>query len=461
STGGKAGLWCQVHIQVCSTCKLHLHFVELSFAQCSPGRHKGPNKDWCHLGCDHIHIHEVDPPYSRLTHRDFFLGNESSHYTSISGNLKIRHCAGNTSVEDGKRFKIAYKVIDKKETYKGVVSQYADVRGTVTSPNFPHGYAINGESFTFEIHNLDPYGHIRLTFDDWDIAPETKVRIYDGFGYTSNHTTLERFPRPVYVSMSNTIAIVMSTGSPHGAGTQTSECCYYTGFKLEYQFVSEKEWKEKPDASCSQVQPMQGGGILSFTGNTSSVPRFYDCVWLIKRYSSLNTADAVMLRLREVLLGDGWLRYGKKNTLEIRNGVSSEAPLIARYTARNLTDIPASITSQLGLYIRLRGGFFSTDKLSFMYTAVKNVTEDGNGCPGFYFLCRNLLCIDNDLTCDSVDHCGDGSDERPTLDCSVSDMLKHSFKWSMPYIADTTLANKPACPDITCGAICITLNQVC
>ncbi|KAH9490422.1 hypothetical protein Btru_034840, partial [Bulinus truncatus] len=180
STGGKSGLWCQVHIQVCSTCKILLHFQELSFAPCPPQhKHKSQNKDYCHYGCDHIHIFEVDPPYNKVTHRDYFYGNESEHYTSISGNLKIRHCVGNSSVEDGKKFKISYNVSDKKEIFKGVVSQYGDVRGVVKSPNFPHGYAINGESFTFEIVNLDPYGHVRLTFDDWDIAPETKVKVGD------------------------------------------------------------------------------------------------------------------------------------------------------------------------------------------------------------------------------------------------------------------------------------------
>ncbi|XP_059152276.1 uncharacterized protein LOC131938300 [Physella acuta] len=463
STGGKSGLWCQIHIQVCSTCKLRIKLEELSFAHCTLNRNRGANRDWCHPGCDHIHIHEVDPPYNKVTNRDYFLGNETE-YTSISGNIKIRHCAGNTSVEDGKRFKIAYKVVDKNELHQGIVSQYGEVHKTVVSPNFPHGYALNGETFTFVIQNLDPYGHIRLMFEDWDIAPESKVRIYDGISNNANHTVLERFSRPLFVSTSNTLAIVFSTGVHSSPGGVTNDCCYYIGFKAEYQFVSDLEWRERPDTSCSETHPMQGGGMISFTGALSSAPRFYDCVWLIKRYNSYssNTPDAVVLRLREVLLGDGWLRYGKRNVLEIRNGVSSEARLLARFTSRNLTDIPAVITSQTGLYIRLRGGYYSTDKLSFMFTAVKNVTKGGEGCPGYTdFLCKNLLCIDQELMCDNVDHCGDGSDESPTLDCSVTDMMKHRFKWSMAYITDTTLSNKPACNGILCGDTCITFDQVC
>ncbi|XP_012936420.1 uncharacterized protein LOC101857100 [Aplysia californica] len=446
STGGRTGLWCQVHIRVCSTCKLSLHLEELSFAACTTrgrGRRRRPNQDWCYNGCDHIHLHEVDPPYDEVTHRDYFLENEGDHYISISGNIKVRHCAGNTSLTDGRRFKIAYKVIDKTELHQGVVSEYGDNTGVVTSPNFPHGYALNGEAFTFMIQNLDPYGYVRLTFDDWDIAPESKIKVYDGFSEGSSHVTLERFRRPVIVSESNTLVLVLSTG------TQKDDCCYHSGFKARYQFVSERQWKERPDVSCSETHPLQGGGTLSFTRSSNTGSLFYDCVWLIKRYNRLNTADAVVLRLIEVLLGDGWLKYGKRNSLEIRHGVTSEAPLLARYTARNLTDIEMSITAPRGLYIRLRGGFYTTDKLSFMYTAVKNVTLGGEGCPGYFdYLCHNLLCIDQELMCDGDDHCGDGSDESPLLDCTVS--------------LGSTQASRPPCDGVVvCGSECLTLDQIC
>ena len=62
------------------------------------------------------------------------------------------------------------------------------------------------------------------------------------------------------------------------------------------------------------------------------------------------------------------------NSLEIHHGTTSEAPLMYLYTARNLTHAPPSYFATAGLYIRLRGGFYSTDKLSFIFTAVKNVS---------------------------------------------------------------------------------------
>ena len=54
---------------------------------------------------------------------------------------------------------------------------------------------------------------------------------------------------------------------------------------------------------------MQGGGMIDFTGATAS-PNLYDCVWVIKRHSSNNKADGVVLRLTEVLLGDGQCLWG-------------------------------------------------------------------------------------------------------------------------------------------------------
>ncbi|GFO30441.1 small nuclear ribonucleoprotein sm d1 [Plakobranchus ocellatus] len=235
STGGKSGLWCQIHIRVCSTCKVKISFEELSFAECSPDTLKpeaGPRGDWCRPGCDHIHLYEVDSPYDRITHRDYFGGNKSDHYTSISGNMKIRHCVANTSLEDNKLFKLAFTVLDKTELYQGVVFQYGFSGGEITSPNFPNGYALNGETFTYMIQNLDPYGHIRLTFDDWDIHRESKVKVYDGLSENSPHITLDPYKRRSLLSEHNTLVVVLSTGE------SLEECCFHAGFKAVYEFAS-------------------------------------------------------------------------------------------------------------------------------------------------------------------------------------------------------------------------------
>lgn len=60
-----------------------------------------------------------------------------------------------------------------------MVAQEGNSFGTVQTPNFPHGYALNGETFTYVIQNLDPYGHVRFMATDWDIAPESEVKVGD------------------------------------------------------------------------------------------------------------------------------------------------------------------------------------------------------------------------------------------------------------------------------------------
>lgn len=71
-------------------------------------------------------------------------------------------------------------ISEKKEVKEAISSsttQYKENIGHIESPNFPNGYALNGETFTYMLQNLDPYGHIRLIFDDWDIAKESWIQV--------------------------------------------------------------------------------------------------------------------------------------------------------------------------------------------------------------------------------------------------------------------------------------------
>ncbi|XP_070178062.1 uncharacterized protein, partial [Littorina saxatilis] len=430
------GGWCEVTISVCSTCKIKLTLVTLTFPSCDGTERRGKHRQsgrassykyHCIPGCNYLHVNEVVYPYNRENHASFHATDQGRTFTSISSQVKLRHCF--SGAPEGKSFTVEFQILDKNVLHQGVVSQYRKSMGTLRAPNFPKGYALNGETFTYMIQNLDPYGHVRLIAIDWDIAPESEVKIYDGFGQAEPSMVLERFHRPVLVSKTNTLVLVFNTGSSR------RPCCFHSGFKISYEFVSDDSWPQKPITDCSAVYSMEGGGMFDFTG-ASDATSLYDCIWVIKKQSHENKADGVVLRLTEDLLGDGWLQYGRMNTLDVHGGATSESPLLYRFTARNLTHGPDSYYSPDGLFVRLRGGFYSTDKLSFIFTAVKNVSLEGSGCPGVVdFLCQNLLCIDQDLRCDGIDHCGDESDESPILDCSMSALWRLSFKWSMPYVA--------------------------
>ncbi len=57
----------------------------------------------------------------------------------------------------------------------------------------------------------------------------------------------------------------------------------------------------------------------------------------------------------------------------------------------------------------------SENGFRLVITAFKDAEK--NGCrKGFQ--CDNGICIDNDLVCDTVNHCGDGGDERSSQFCS-------------------------------------------
>ncbi|KAL5021824.1 hypothetical protein ScPMuIL_000979 [Solemya velum] len=417
------GQSCNVQIKACSTCRLKLTFMKLGFPKCHSKEAAvlTPRfKNLCIPGCDHINTYEVDEPYSGATRRKYLMENEGQKYTSISANLMIVHCMSNGTRKNGKKFRVRYEVIDKSETKEGTVRSN-DNMGHVTSPNFPNGYALNAETFSYTLQNLDPYGHVRLVFDDWDIAPESGVHVYDGLTVDSPVIELDRQVRPVLVSKSSTVIIVFSTGLKPGS------CCKYKGFKVTYQFVSDDDWQEKPETACSTLYPIMIGGTIRFRGKSLSYPQFSDCVWILKRYSD-DYPDGVVLKLKEVEFGKGWLQYGD-NSLQVHRGLTSVSPLLVKYTATNITEGPHWFTTEEGFYIRLRGTFFRGDMVTMVFTAVNNVTDDGCMIPTDY-LCHNLWCIDNKLRCDGVDHCGDNSDEGPALACTVSGMWSFNSDWS-------------------------------
>ena len=70
-------------------------------------------------------------------------------------------------------------ISDKIQIVTGIVRPplYSVITGHITSPNFPNGYAQNGETYTYILQNLDPYGHVRLTFDDWDVAQKSHIQV--------------------------------------------------------------------------------------------------------------------------------------------------------------------------------------------------------------------------------------------------------------------------------------------
>ncbi|XP_056009115.1 cubilin-like [Ostrea edulis] len=442
---------CNVEIRGCSTCKVKVTLVDVNFPHC-PAVQRSKHRNLCIPGCDHLQIHEVDQPYRTRNLRNYHTDENDTEYVSISSSVKIRHCISNGTSITGKRFRVKYEVIEKVEQIRGTVSStmFGGDRGEISSPNFPDRYALNGETFTYIITNLDPYGRIRIIFDDWDLSSVSTLQVYDGPRTTSPSQVYTRHERPVLVSKSSTIILVFNTGSSN------HRCCHPVGWKASYQLVSSSQWNTMPSTNCSKIIEYKSGGVLNLDYLTPSLPRMFDCIWIIRKPAKKNP-DGILLRLTKIAFGQGWAKY-PDNSLEIISGTTSRGDILGRYSASNMT-IGQWFSPGPNLYIRLRGALSADDRLNFIFTAVDNVTEVGCPRSGDY-LCKNLWCIDKSLRCDTVDHCGDNSDESPDKLCQIEEIWKLGIKWKL---SDSTV-NDPCEGNFKCGGNkydCLPMSRVC
>ncbi|XP_029647026.1 cubilin [Octopus sinensis] len=417
---------CEVLLRTCNSCRFLIELKKLHFPSCngtSLGNFTAQTnvENQCINGCDHLYISEVDHPYSLYSHQNYFDVNETSTYISISSHIRIVHCMSQTNLAAGKMFKINYKVVVKKEEFSGYPQKGTLSDGFFHSPNFPRGYAINGEIFIYSIRNLDPNGFIKLVFDDWDIAQDTTVQVYENNQNTP--LTIKHFQRPIIVSNSNSLQLIFYTGAKPSSDSEN------IGFKASFKYLSEKI-QDNTKLDCSATFPASVGGAISFYGLSPIDSASYDCVWVIRKIPNKEYNYEIHLHLKELTMKDGW-RLEPRNSLEIHNGISSIDPVIARYTSAEYTPSftwNTSLQSE-GFYIRLRGNFNHFDRVEFSYASAVMMTKDG--CrENFKLPCFNLLCIAESLQCDGVDHCGDNSDERPARECN--------FESEELHILDTT-----------------------
>ncbi|XP_052830099.1 uncharacterized protein LOC106870685 [Octopus bimaculoides] len=397
---------CEVLLRTCNSCRFLIELKKLHFPSCngtSLGNFttKTNVENQCISGCDHLYISEVDHPYSLYSHRNYFDVNETSTYVSISSHIRIVHCMSQTNLAAGKMFKINYKVVVKKEEFSGHPQKGTLSDGFFHSPNFPRGYAINGEIFIYSIRNLDPNGFIKLVFDDWDIAQDTTVQVIIS-------------PSCSFLYHGEILHMIQSEIKP--AFTYTA----YTALQC-----SHKKIQDNTKLDCSATFPASVGGAISFYGLSPIDSASYDCVWVIRKIPNKEYNYEIHLHLKELTMKDGW-RLEPSNSLEIHNGISSIDPVIARYTSAEYTPSLTWNTSlqSEGFYIRLRGNFNHFDRVEFSYASAVMMTKDG--CrENFKLPCFNLLCIAESLQCDGVDHCGDNSDESPARECNFESKELH------------------------------------
>jgi len=65
-------------------------------------------------------------------------------------------------------------------TFRGHTQEVDGVPAIVdqfSNLGFPRGYSSSGDVFEYYIRNEDPNGHVRLTFEDWNLSPFSDIMV--------------------------------------------------------------------------------------------------------------------------------------------------------------------------------------------------------------------------------------------------------------------------------------------
>ena len=57
------------------------------------------------------------------------------------------------------------------------VDGVAAVVGQFSSLGFPRHYSSSGDIFVYHLRNENPTGHVRLTFEDWNLSPYSDMLV--------------------------------------------------------------------------------------------------------------------------------------------------------------------------------------------------------------------------------------------------------------------------------------------
>ena len=68
------------------------------------------------------------------------------------------------------------------ETFHGHTQEVDGVPaivGQFSSLGFPRGYSSSGDVFVYHVRNENTNGHVRLTFEDWNLSPFSSITVSD------------------------------------------------------------------------------------------------------------------------------------------------------------------------------------------------------------------------------------------------------------------------------------------
>ncbi|XP_077869440.1 uncharacterized protein LOC102807984 [Saccoglossus kowalevskii] len=309
-----------------------------------------------------------------------------------------------SSEEDNERSSISSSEEDNSHkcndlVYEGSHSESnVDSYEAITSPNFPEPYPTDDEfDCTYHIQNVAG-GHVRLIFDDFLLSSGDFITIRDEWFSRFEFTEDER---PFSIVSRNSFLIVKfkSKGNSNKA----------TGYKARYTFTEDRlDWSEKPFVRQSVLAHPSSIFIAS---NPCQRPIHTDYIWILRGFEDMGLA----IGIEEMFFhADENGRGG--TTLQIHDGPTSEAPLIAEIR-RPGADFQQhrSISRSSTVYVRLRSEMYHGDKLLGTFASITQPDDTGR-CPDDFFRCDDGSCIYHDVVCDGLNQCGDHSDENECKD---------------------------------------------
>ncbi|XP_022788183.1 cubilin-like isoform X2 [Stylophora pistillata] len=240
---------------------------------------------------------------------------------------------------------------DKRDAYKGFHASYTsqrekgcggsvtDFSGRISSPRYPDYPYPNSMLCDWTI-SAPRDEFIRLEVYDFEVESKCggscscpdRLQLWDGPEF--NETEIGSFCVPIHnviVSKTNRMRLRFATNREGR----------FKGFRLSYT--------TSVTPSCGGDFSGKNGSIIS-PNYPSSFPAFSDCVWRIKA----PVGRYISLRFQEFTGINGINSECLVDSIELKEGHSSEAPLIGRYCIQNIPPVIVSKGHEMYIYFKAR-----------------------------------------------------------------------------------------------------------
>ncbi|XP_071809840.1 uncharacterized protein [Asterias amurensis] len=333
--------------------------------------------------------------------------------------------------------------------------------GVLSSPSFPGSYDKLPEGYTCWLNLVpdDPTRHLQITFEDFHLSGSLMTSCDSG----EIDTLTISSPSRTWVNCGCQRPHVLDlTGQEirfellvQAARTSDASSRFYGA---KYKYLTLAEYMELRDVYfySDSTKLDVGNGYKLSEWPANALPTFFnsefiDVLYYIEAAPGMKISVAADFVTNRVVT----------SVVVIRDGITSQAA--ALYEGSLDTKVSV-ISSQESMYIRWYGLIQdSRVTLRIEVTAFRDPVSANNCGSSDYFYCTNHRCIKTSLTCDSIDNCGDGSDE--TMDSPEDICHGDNNCNSSPCLNGGTCSpvTKPSClcPGGYWGDICEFGNSDC